>query len=310
VRPDGRRGFGGPLFALVLLTCLLSAAGCGTIASAVNSESSTASSQTPSAPALQSSITQRVTVTSRLVDRSASTTATTPKSGPANAQPVEPGTPHAWALAASAVLTHFNGDRDDLLAGQPATPGYVRMLEQSLNEWWGIGNREDLLAMLQWIDEGGHRQDWEELEVYLDSLDEDELAALTVQLESDPQAKHQVDMIREYARKLGAKSLVGWDYARFISLCRWGYACGFLTEEEAWDYIMPVAAMLQKTFASWAELGENYLIGREFWSYQQTQVSGAAIREVYESLLASPSGPWQQNAWDMDLGVVPSESIS
>ena len=117
-------------------------------------------------------------------------------------------------------------------------------------------------------------------------------------------------MVLEYAPKLGGKSLIGWDYARFISLCRWGYACGFLTEEEAWDYIMPVADMLQKTFSSWADLGENYVIGREFWSYEQTQVSGAAIREAYESLLSSPTSPWQQNAWDMDLGIIPSESIS
>jgi Protein of unknown function (DUF1266) len=46
--------------------------------------------------------------------------------------------------------------------------------------------------------------------------------------------------------------------------------CGYLAEDEAWEKIMPAAAKLHATFSSWKELGENYLIGREFWSYEQT----------------------------------------
>ena len=115
MRGRDRHGFAVVLFALVLLVCLLASAGCGTQALGSGSESSPVSSETPGIPSLKSTTTQRATVTSRLVDRSASTTA--PEPSATNAQPVEPGTPHAWALAASAVLTHFNGDQDDLLGG-------------------------------------------------------------------------------------------------------------------------------------------------------------------------------------------------
>jgi hypothetical protein len=44
-----------------------------------------------------------------------------------------------------------------------------------------------------------------------------------------------------------------------------------------------VARTLQRTFASWRELGDNYLIGRQFWSLQQTRDNGRLAVEVYSS---------------------------
>jgi hypothetical protein len=296
---------GGLAAALLLLTALLTTAGCGS--DAANSGAQTHSNSAVASTISHSSSTtiQKHTLTTRLMGRS--TSSTIPEPGPANPQAVKAGTPHAWALAASAVLTRLNGDQDDLLGGKQATPLYVSALKQSLDQWWGIKNREDLLDMLSWADEGGgHRADWDELVNYLNSLDEAGRAELMAQAENDAEMKHQVEMAVKYGPQLGKKSLIGWDYARYISLCRWGYACGYLSEQEAWDRIMPVAALLQRTFSSWADLGENYLIGREFWSLRQTQESGAAVRAAYDSLLSSPTSPWKENAWDMDLEVLPS----
>ena len=233
----------------------------------------------------------------------ATTSTTVPSSNPANSRPVKPGTPEAWGLAASALLTQLNGGRHDLLGTELATPRTVRDEKQALADWWGVNDRNDLLAMLDWVNQGGHRKDWEELAAYVASLSSSELSQFLTKVASDPEMKHQVDMVRKLAPKLGSKSLLGWDYARYISLCRWGYLCGYLTEEEAWDRIMPVAAMLQKTFASWADLGEDYLIGREFWSYAQTQKDGDLIRQAYGWLMSSSTSPWKLNAWNVDLGV-------
>jgi len=37
----------------------------------------------------------------------------------------------------------------------------------------------------------------------------------------DPEDANSVLVARRYYRKLGSKSILGWDYARYISLCRW-----------------------------------------------------------------------------------------
>ena len=258
-----------------------------------------------SIPAISSS--EPATTTSLTL---AATSTTAPSSNPANSKPDKPGTPEAWGLATSALLTQLNGGRHDLLGTQLATPRIVRDEKQALADWWGVNNRDDLLAMLDWVDQGGHRKDWDQLAAYIASLSSSELSQFLTKVASDPEMKHQVDVVRKLAPKLGDKSLLGWDYARYISLCRWGFVCGYLTEKEAWDRIMPVAAMLQKTFDSWADLGENYMIGREFWSYEQMQKDGDLIRQAYAWLMSSSTSPWNLNVWNMDLGVKATNIIS
>jgi hypothetical protein len=220
-----------------------------------------------------------------------------------NAPFLRQGTPHTWALAASAILMHRDGMRDDLLSGSFVDVESVEACKSTLVEWWGVHNRNELLDVLAWLELEGHRKPWDELAAYVASLDEEELQDFVDSADSDPQMAHSVYMVRKYGAKVGSKSILGFDFCRYVALCRWGYLCGYLTEDEAWDRIMPVAAELQATFSSWEELGENYLIGREFWSYEQTKRDGQGMRAVYEGLLTEPGSPWLDNPWDMNLGV-------
>ena len=56
----------------------------------------------------------------------------------------------------------------------------------------------------------------------------------------------------QHYRKRRRNSLVGWDYCRYIMLCRCGYQVGFLSEDEAWGRIMPMARAIQAAFPSWS----------------------------------------------------------
>ena len=97
------------------------------------------------------------------------------------------------------------------------------------------------------------------------------------------------------------KSILGWDYARYVSLCGWGYVVGFMTEDEAWERIMPVAITLQDTFDSWEDLGRNHVLGREFWSWQSTQSRGELTKKAYKKLCTHTGSPWRRISWDLDL---------
>ena len=223
------------------------------------------------------------------------------KSAERQQMPIRIATPRSWALATTAILTERNHERHDLLGGCSPTQKNVTAWKKSLSDWWGIHNREDLLNGLQWIEDGGHRREFERLGAYLSSANDQQLAELVENAEQSKQARHQVNIARKYYEKLGIKSLLAWDYARFIALCRWGYLVGYLSEQEAWDRIMPAAAMLQSTFDSWKDFGENYLIGREFWSYEQTAKDDQLFRDIYRKLLNNSSSPWNRNPWNMDL---------
>jgi hypothetical protein len=301
---------------LLLLIVLGASLGCGTAAPSSGAVSGVAALQPVEATSVASSTSttkvtpKKSTATSKSTTTVKKTTTTVKKSDPTQAQVVEAGTRHAWGLAASALLTTFNGGRNDLLATQDATAQAISDEKKGLADGWGVANRKDLLDALLWIDEGGHRKNWEEMAAYMAGLSSSELSDFVANASTNAQLKHEIEMVQQYASKFGKKSLLGWDYARYISLCRWGYLAGYLTEKEAWDHIMPVAAMLQKTFTSWTDLGQNYLIGREFWSYQQTVSNGGIMREVYQWLTTSPDSPWLKNSWNLNLGVANPKSVS
>src|SRR5947208_742465 len=118
-----------------------------------------------------------------------------------------------WALATTAIRTSQNGDRHDILGGQEKTAASVLSAKELLHGWWSVDSREDLFRALDSLAREGHR------------------------------ARFEKDAAAHYP-KLGKKSLLGWDYARYIALCRWGFLVGYLSEQEAWDKIMPVARLL------------------------------------------------------------------
>lgn len=214
-----------------------------------------------------------------------------------------------WALATSAVLTERNRQRHDVLGGDERTEKNVSERKRTMSQWWDINGRADLFAVLKWLEEGGHRQHFEELGAFVESLSPEQYRQLKVKTSLNREASDQLAMVEKHYRKLGKKSLMGWDYGRYVWLCRSGYLVGYLTEEEAWERIMYAARTLQSSFDSWKDLGENYLIGREFWSLHQTKESGDLFRDAYFRLLNDPASPWKRHAWETNLDTFSAKPV-
>ena len=64
---------------------------------------------------------------------------------------------------------------------------------------------------------------------------------------------------------------------------------------------MPVARFIQNKFDSWEDLGQNYLIGRQYWSHEDTKLWGYQFEDAYLRLFDMPSSPWNKLPWNMDL---------
>lgn len=206
-----------------------------------------------------------------------------------------------WSLGCAAVLNERNHCRHDSLSPCDINKRNIRAWKKSLVKWWKVRSREDLFDSLRWIEEGGHRKRFNDWGKYIQGLSDEEYTKLVKEKSNDKEKLYEILIAKEYYEKLGEKSLWGWDYCRYICLCRWGYLVGYISKEEAWERIIPVAQMLQKKFDSWEDLGLNYLIGRKFWSYQYTKKNGDKYEDAFQRLLDMRSSPWNKYPWDMDL---------
>ena len=102
----------------------------------------------------------------------------------------------------------------------------------------------------------------------------------------------------------GTRNKIARNYPRVVSLARWGYAVGHITEVEAWTVIMATAQRLQHTFSSWQEMGRAYVDARRLFYNDDLDIR----REnewLYRSILLDPASPWRKYAWDLDLGGEP-----
>ncbi|MBX9693125.1 MAG: DUF1266 domain-containing protein [Cyanobacteria bacterium] len=205
-----------------------------------------------------------------------------------------------WAMACPAVLTDGNRERQDSFDIWDRKPEYIEMQKDALRKWWNISNREELLRTLVWLTEGGgHREVWKEMTAIKDNADAAAFKARSGMDADDFECKLAV--VRKHGKAFGDAGILGWDYCRYIALCRWGVYCGYLTKDEAWRKMMPIARILQRNFKSWHDLGWNYVVARKFWSQRQTEISGDSFEATLEKLTKDPKSPWNQIPWNTDL---------
>lgn len=193
----------------------------------------------------------------------------------ASRYPTKPlSVPRLWALATTALLVQYNNDSHELLGSRPACDrAWAR---NALSGWWEIKNRKQAIRMLDWLWNEGHR------------------------------GRYQAED-RSWRKKSHVPiPYLAWDYCRLVWVAGVSYIAGYLTEEEAWQRIMPAARAIQSNYSSWREMGDDYLRGRRRWNGKRDPQFDAILQ-----LLISPknwNSPWNKNDWTTDLSEVATNS--
>ena len=205
-----------------------------------------------------------------------------------------------WGLATSAVLTRCNRHDFFSLTGVADNKQGTKDAKYILSNCWSVYSRAQLINTLQSLTEKGHRASYQMIRrEFKKPPEERELDFINVS---------RIAFVEKYSeQQLGEHPLMGWDLARVISLARWGVSSGYLEKNEAWDWIMPAAQKIQKTYSSWKEVGESYLLGREFWSVSQMRKNGYDHQQAVFWLTSNEHSPWKQFDWNLDLTGSPTE---
>jgi hypothetical protein len=207
-----------------------------------------------------------------------------------------------WCLACSGILWERNGDNFTTLAGQQVSAKSIAERKKFLSQWWGIKNRNDLYEnMMELTEGGGRRGEFEYLVKNIIPLDEAKRQDFLREHSEAPNLPAKLKFVKETLEKNGTQSIPAWDYCRAICLCRWGYSCGYISQQEAWFFITQCATELQKSFSSWENMGKNYMIGLSFWDQRYSQSEGELYEQALQRLLENPSSPWRQLPWNTTL---------
>ncbi|ABC32766.1 conserved hypothetical protein [Hahella chejuensis KCTC 2396] len=214
-----------------------------------------------------------------------------------------------WALAVPAILTEFNRARHDLLGSEVTTPESIQSWKEGLKDWWSVTDRESLLETLDWLLEGGHRAGFNKLREQVMQLDSEQYQAAW-EANEDEELRANMKIIRRYSNALGEPGIASWDIGRYISLCRWGYLVGMLTEEEAWERILHAARAVQGMYHSWRQMGLGYVVGRMYWQSDASDEHMTKFFNLLRRQTVSPDSYWVRLPWDLDLGGEKEENHS
>ncbi|MEV0320504.1 DUF1266 domain-containing protein [Streptomyces sp. NPDC050658] len=108
-------------------------------------------------------------------------------------------------------------------------------------------------------------------------------------------------------RRLGVAPLA-WDVALYVDISRRGFACGMLTEADAWNLLKNIVPAVAGTYASWQEYADHYLLGRQVWRDNlAARVDGEglpapqAVSDTHLRSLLDPANrtsPWNLAPWE------------
>jgi hypothetical protein len=113
---------------------------------------------------------------------------------------------------------------------------------------------------------------------------------------------------RELHAALGTLSKSGradnaWDLVRYMLVARMGVGAGYITNDDAWDEIRPVAMRLQRAYKTWNELGQSYVMARRQWRRFPLDGSedDAEMKRIVENIAELRHGLWTRVEYGSDL---------
>lgn len=213
-----------------------------------------------------------------------------------------------FAIACGAHMRVMNGAYINSFATGIATPSPRRMFD-----WWGFNDRASAIDVIKQTLESGHQQYFAIIRDVIRSVEPASWdRALTSIQRSNDLDRNLVD----YKDKLLAgqqrlldegivkpadevASVAAWDYGRVINIARWSYALGYITEPEAWSYIMEAATRMQQLYPSWEAMSQAYITGRHMWGGDQDSKEMTEI--IHRRLLTHEKSPWRTIPWHTPL---------
>ena len=209
----------------------------------------------------------------------------------------------AAAVALSAIMMEINNHNYDSLPIYPADKGDEEsVINDILSRDWGINNREDLIASIEYMREASSSKSMERVMAALEGDDSVPLWERAYRQDLSLNNHRRLYALISHPGYFDHRLQNAWDWGRGVSLVRWGYTAGYITEEESWGYLDDFLQKIRKDYKSWEDFGQFYVLGRYYWSLYKKdneKLTRQAL-ETYKTIMARTGTPWQ-GTWNPDL---------
>lgn len=198
-----------------------------------------------------------------------------------------------------------NAEQTEYFCDSLPTGSDVDEIKENLSDYYGITDRASALEILDWLYASGHRvyfdaikgvMSGQDTQISVPCLDEDaeeRIREYCSNLQESLEELIQENFLRQQA-DLARCSILAWDMGRLVLVSRCCYDAGYISDEEAWYYIMKAHQASKQQYASWEEFASGYVIGRAMWSGSNMSLSG--IITITQGLLQDDESPWKQAA--------------
>jgi hypothetical protein len=174
-----------------------------------------------------------------------------------------------WALSLAGIMTEMHQtSRGTLNANEMNKKNNASWLE-TLRRDWSVTTREEFLQNLEQVENTGNAGGLRYIKAVVNEVmrEKQDFSVKTMsKYQLEAYQYNRLKFIVANWNQYKDRTIMAWDLGRCISLCRWGYQAGFITEAEAWEKIMYYAQKLQLFYNSWEEYGYDYFMGRVFWA--------------------------------------------
>lgn len=216
-----------------------------------------------------------------------------------------------WLLASGAMLSVKNRDGFDKLEVDRS----VGVVKSEILDGWGIVDRESAIKILNWLKDSGHRAEFLYTHAIImmstngnaEAYDEFRDKEMAMQI-ADGVTIKSYDFAFKNRESLYPKSLVAWDFVRLVNVARWSYTAGYISEDEAWRYMLLAGQKLQSEYSSWKQLADHYILGRTYWNHN---VDHPELQSSINYLLSKNSESlWNKYPWNQKLEVKSGDLMS
>ena len=157
-----------------------------------------------------------------------------------------------------------------------------------LESHWGVTDREELIYQIDRMSiADGHMEEYMEEQKILLEMSEEE-AQQYINRDDEGEQNDKLTIVNTYKYELMNCGGDAFDICRGQFLASMGFECGYITEKEAWQYILTTYDTFCDHFESWEQYLLSYNAGRQYWTgnvtseYADTQMVDRNIPLFFE----------------------------